>query len=77
MMKLWEEHRHNDIANLGNLLCGIIAKILAKIESSAEESDVFIQFFDAYTKTWESHATEIEKNANKFLGPLRLKHTKM
>lgn len=44
------------------------------MENSATENETFVQYFESYIKIWNDHSNIIEKNATKFLTPMRLEH---
>jgi hypothetical protein len=53
MLKLWEENRGMVIANLGKVILGMLNLLFKRMESSIEESEVFILYFEQYIKTWD------------------------
>ena len=48
--------------------------LFQRIENSATENETFVQYFESYIKIWNDHADTIEKNAKKFLAPVRIEH---
>lgn len=49
---------------------------MQRIENSATENETFVQYFESYIKIWNDHSNTIEKNAQKFLKPMREEHEK-
>jgi hypothetical protein len=70
-LKLWEENRGNITHNLATVVIGMIGVLLQRIENSATENETFAQYFQNYIKIWNDHSIVIEKNAQKFLTPMR------
>ena len=50
--------------------------LMQRIENSATENETFVQYFENYIKIWNEHSTSVEKNAQKFLMPMRQEHEK-
>ena len=54
----------------------MLGQILKRIENSATENEQFVKYFESYIKIWNDHTMQIEKNAKKFLVPMKLEHEK-
>ena len=70
-LKLWEDNRMNVTHNLATVVIGMLGLLLQRIENSATENESFAQYFQSYIKIWNDHSLVIEKNAQKFLTPIR------
>ena len=62
--------------NLATVVIGMLGILFQRIENSATENETFVQYFESYIKIWNDHANTIEKNAQKFLSPMRVEHEK-
>lgn len=58
------------------MVIGMLGLLLQRIENSATENETFVQYFESYIKIWNDHSIIVEKNAQKFLKPMRLEHEK-
>ena len=52
----------------------MLGLLMQRIENSAIENETFVQYFESYIKIWNEHAAQIEKNAEKFIAPLKQEH---
>ena len=75
-LKLWDDNRMNITQNLATLLIGMLGILMQRIENSATENETFVEYFQSYVKIWNDHSLNIEKNAQKFLMPMRIEHEK-
>ena len=60
--------------SLATVVAGMLGLLMQRIENSAAENETFVLYFENYIKIWEMHIAAIEKNAKKFIQPLRLEH---
>ena len=73
-LKVWEDNRCNVTHNLATVIIGMLGILFQRMENSATENETFVQYFESYIKIWNDHSNIIEKNATKFLTPMRLEH---
>ena len=60
--------------SMATVVAGMLGLLMQRIENSAAENETFVAYFDNYIKIWDAHITAIEKNAKKFISPLRVEH---
>ena len=70
-LKAWEDNRMNVTENLATVIIGMLKNLFGKIEASAAENETLMQYFSNYIKNINENADQFEKNAKKFLSPLR------
>ena len=75
-LKLWEEHRCQQIETVSTVLCGMLSCLIDRMQNSATENEIMIEYFDNYINIQKTHAVNVETNTQRFIDPLIREHNK-